>query len=79
MHTGAFSDCVRWGGNGVFDVGQELLLSIEPSPGLEHVRACLGLRPQDGPNIRLYAVVAALHARFSEAVRVVEDESHPGS
>ena len=56
-----------------------MLLSVEHLPGLENVRARLGLRPQDGPNIRPYVVVEALHARLSETVRVVEDEGHPGS
>ena len=42
---------IDWRSNCIFDVGQELLLSVEPRPGLENVRACLGLRSQDSPHI----------------------------
>ena len=67
-------------GNGIFDIRQKLLLGVEPSPGLENVRARLGLRPGMAQTyVRPYAVVEALHARFSEAVRVAEDEGRPGS
>ena len=54
-------------GDGVFDVGQELLLSVEPRPGLENVRARLGFRSQDSPNIRPYTVIEALHTCLREA------------
>ena len=62
-----------------FDVLQELPLSVYPRRGLPNVRARLGLRPQDSPNIRPYAVIEAHHTLLSEAVRAVEDEGCPGS
>ena len=54
-------------GDGVFDIRHKLLLSVEPRPGLENVRARLGLRSQDCPHIRPYTVVEALHTRLREA------------
>ena len=84
MHIGAFSDntiCRDVDGrdDGVFFIRHKLLLSVEPRPGLENVRALLGLHSQDCPHIRPYTVVEALHTRLREAIGFVENECCPGS